>query len=452
MKKAVIRHRGVREGAGMERMERERFDGIIIPENLSEYVRKGIQEGEKIYMKEKRKKRIKRFSAAAAAVIVFACAGVFATQPALASNIPIIRDIFKLLQGDYSYQGDLDSMAQKFEDSQSMGGHTSGEDGSALTGEKAVENETAQADLAYTKTVNGVTVSVSEAYCSVEAIYLSLMITSEEPFPDTMTDMEGKPILTLKGAADYSFRPSGMGEAQGYGSGAEGSLEGTFVNEHTYAGIYRIDIIDVVGNDDALKEKYRALESFDMKLTIDQIIGDKAEPEQLDLRGKTQEELDANTDDEWNAFMNEVTPADRNQYPNQYENWWFDGPFEFELPIKADRESAQVVTVDEMNDTGAGLYQVVRTKFEITVEEKCNEERAQSGVFMVVLDAQGKLLPSGSSSYADTYAVGGRDVSRVYVYVCDYTEYMDELKGYRDSADFKEILEERALYGKEIIF
>ena len=73
MKKAVIRHRAVREGAGMERMERERFDGIIIPENLSEYVRKGIQEGEKIYMKEKRKKRIKRFSAAAAAVIVFAC-------------------------------------------------------------------------------------------------------------------------------------------------------------------------------------------------------------------------------------------------------------------------------------------------------------------------------------------------------------------------------------------
>ena len=50
MKKAVIRHRAVREGAGMERMERERFDGIIIPEKLSEYVRKGIQEGEKIYM------------------------------------------------------------------------------------------------------------------------------------------------------------------------------------------------------------------------------------------------------------------------------------------------------------------------------------------------------------------------------------------------------------------
>ena len=284
------------------------------------------------------------------------------------------------------------------------------------------------------------------------AIYLSLLITSEEAFPDTMTNMEGKPLLILNGTADYSFRPSGMGEAEGYGTGAVGSLEGAFMNDHTYAGIYRIDILDVVGNDDALKETYRALESFDMELTIEQIIGDKAEQEQLDLQGKTPQELDAMTEEEWKAYMNEITPAERNQFPNQYEHWWFDGPFQFDLHIEADKENTQVVTVDEVNDTGAGLYQVVRTKFEITVKEKCSEERAKSGVFIVVLDAQGKLLPSGSSSYADTYAINGRDVSRVYVYACDYTEYMDELKGYRDSTDFKQILDERALYKKEIVF
>ena len=433
----------------MERMKRERFDEIVIPENLSEYVRKGIQEGEKLYMREKRKKTIKRFSAVAAAVFVFACAGIFAAQPALASNIPVIRDIFKLLQGDYSYQGDLDSVAQKLEDSGAADPQMSEEDSSAADGKEA---ESVRADSAYTRTVNGVTVSVSETYCSVEAIYLSLLITSEEAFPDTMTNMEGKPLLILKGTADYSFRPSGMGEAEGYGTGAVGSLEGAFMNDHTYAGIYRIDILDVVGNDDALKETYRALESFDMELTIEQIIGDKAEQEQLDLQGKTPQELDAMTEEEWKAYMNEITPAERNQFPNQYEHWWFDGPFQFDLHIEADKENTQVVTVDEVNDTGAGLYQVVRTKFEITVKEKCSEERAKSGVFIVVLDAQGKLLPSGSSSYADTYAINGRDVSRVYVYACDYTEYMDELKGYRDSTDFKQILDERALYKKEIVF
>lgn len=95
---------------------------------------------------------------------------------------------------------------------------------------------------------------------------------------------------------------------------------------------------------------------------------------------------------------------------------------------------------------------MAKTKFEITVEEKCNEERTEQGVFVVVLDADGKLLPNGSSSFADTYAINGRDVSKVYVYVCDFAEYMDDIKGHRNEADFQKILEERALYKKEIVF
>ena len=68
------------------------------------------------------------------------------------------------------------------------------------------------------------------------------------------------------------------------------------------------------------------------------------------------------------------------------------------------------------------------------------------------LDGDGKPLPYGSSAYANTYAIYGRNVSKIYVYVCDYTEYMDDIKGYRNDADFKKILEEKALYAKEIVF
>lgn len=439
-------------------MKSERFDTIEIPASLSQRVRKGIRQGEKIYMRNKRKKILIRVATAAAAL--FVCMGIFASQPALASRIPVIRNIFKLLQGDYSYQGDLDSVAQKFEEPEGTDSGLSaandglaGENDGSSAGDvsEMKENGGYLSDSAYTKTVNGVTVSVSEAYCSVEAIYLSLMITSEEAFPDTMMDTGEQPIIYLKGTADYSFMPDG-GEAAGYANGGTGSLEGKFLDGHTYAGIFRIDILDIVGNNDALKETYRALDAFDMDYTIDQIIGDKAEPEPLDYRGKTKEDLEAMSDEEWRAFMNEITPPDRNQFPNKYENWWVDGPFTFHLHIEADNENAQVVTVDEMNESGAGLYQVVKTKFEITVEEKCSEERTESGVFMVVLDADGKLLPNGSSSFADTYAINGRDVSRVYVYVCDFAEYMDDIKGHRNDANFKEILEERALYGKEIVF
>ncbi len=439
-------------------MKSERFEMIEIPAGLSQRVQKGIRQGEKIYMRNKRKKILIRVATAAAAL--FVCMGVFASQPVLASKIPVIRNIFKLLQGDYSYQGDLDSVAQKFRETEeadvgqsSTGDGLAGENGASSAGDAPGMKESGGqlSDSAYTKTVNGVTVSVSEAYSSVEAIYLSLMITSEEAFPDTMMDTGEQPIIYLKGTADYSFMPAG-GEAAGYANGGSGRIEGKFLDEHTYAGIYRIDILDIVGNDDALKETYRALDAFDMDYTINQIIGDRAEPEPLDYRGKTKEDLEAMSDEEWSAFMNEITPPDRNQFPNKYENWWFDGPFTFKLHIEADNENAQVVTVDEMNETGAGLYQIVKTKFEITVEEKCSEERAESGVFMVVLDADGKLLPNGSSSFADTYAINGRDVSRVYVYVCDFAEYMDDIKGHRNDDNFKEILEERALYGKEIVF
>lgn len=448
-------------------MKSERFDTIVIPGSLSQRVRNGIRQGEKVYMRNKRKKTIIRFASSAAALLV--CIGIFASQPALAAKIPVIRNIFKFLQKDYSYQGDLDSVAQKFEESEGISGGKNGgnapsgsngngdgteQSGNSSTGGDygaAGSNGTAT-DSAYTKTVDGVTVTVSEAYCSVEAIYLSLMITSEEAFPETMTDTGEHPIIYLKGTADYSFMPSGRDEAHGYANGGTGSIEGKFVDEHTYAGIYRIDALDIFGNDIELKETYRTLDAFDMDYTIEQIIGERAEPEPLDYKGKTQADLEAMSDEEWRAFMDEITPPDRNQFPNKYENWWFDGPFTFKLHIKMDNDSAQVVTVDEINDTGAGLYQIVKTKFEITVEEKCTEERTEKGVFLVVLDADGQLLPYGSSSFADTYAINGRDVSKVYVYVCDYIEYMDDIKGHRSDSDFKQILEERALYGKEIVF
>lgn len=436
----------------INRMDSERFDTIVIPDNLSECVQNGIREGERRYMKKKRKKFMLRFAGAAAAMLV--CVGVCASQPALASKMPVVGTIFKLLQGDYSYQGDLDSVAQKLE---KEGNGLDGEQGCLPLGNGAdgeqgtIPSEDGESGSVYTKTADGVTLSVSEAYCSVEAIYLSLRITSEEAFPDTMTDMEGKPLINLKGTAAYSFCQERGGEAEGYG-GMQGSLEGAFLDPHTYVGIYRIDILDIVGNDDALKETYRTLESFDMDFTVEQIIGDKAEPEKLDMQGKTEEELEAMSDEEWKAFMAEITPPDWYQYPSQYDNWWFDGPFVFQLHIEADRKSAQTVVVDEMNDTGAGLYQVVKTKFEITVEEKCSEQREADGVFLVVLDAEGRLLPSGSSSYADTYAIHGRDVSKIFVYVCDYVEYMDEIKGHQTEDAFQKILEERALYKKEIAF
>ena len=59
--------------------------------------------------------------------------------------------------------------------------------------------------------------------------------------------------------------------------------------------------------------------------------------------------------------------------------------------------------------------------------------------FAVVLDADGNLLSAnGTSGSAYTVAVQDSDVSSISVYLCDYDEYMDELKGYYFSADYQE--------------
>lgn len=61
----------------------------------------------------------------------------------------------------------------------------------------------------------------------------------------------------------------------------------------------------------------------------------------------------------------------------------------------------------------------------------------------------------------NTVSVRGHDTSRIDVYICDYIEYMDELKGYWQSNDyeerakektFKQLLDERCLNHKKIAF
>lgn len=429
-------------------MDKDKFEQIHIPECLSETVRNGIAEGEKIYRKNKRKKFWVKVGSCAAVVLIFI--GIFATQPVLASKVPVVRDIFKLFREDYSYQGDLDEVAEKLEEPEGekwKQGSSSTEVKSEKTSVEDSRKDTGETETVrggrYTKTVNGVTATLSEVYCSGEAIYISMMFTRKDGFPDTM-EYDGKPSICVKTSERQQFTAE---DNPGFGFGY---LEGDFLDSNTYAGIYRIDMKDIAGGEE--KEQLLLAGKINLDFTIEQIIGEKAEPDKPDMQGKTEEELEAMTDEEWEAFMKEVYSGEWSQFPNMHEHWWYDGPFEFELDLTVDEKNLEYVIVDEINENGAGLYSVSKSKFEIAVEEKNSEEREKQGTFLVVLDADAIVLPSGSSSYVNTYAVNGRDVSTVYVYICDYQEYMDELKGYRNKDNFKEILEEYALYSKEIRF
>ena len=103
--------------------------------------------------------------------------------------------------------------------------------------------------------------------------------------------------------------------------------------------------------------------------------------------------------------------------------------------------------------------QILRHYQRVRLPGEFQEAGDNPDAFTVVLDANGEKLENGTFGGAcNMLSVSGRDVSKAEVYICDYEEYMDELKGYWYSEEksseksFQEILEERALYHKQIIF
>lgn len=422
-----------------------KYNEIEIPKELDAAVKKGLAMGNELCDKKRKKKNMVKWAGIAAAAAV--TCSIVVSNPVLAAKIPIIGHIFERLQDDYSYQGDYSMVATPLQEEASV----------------------------YTKESAGVTVSFSEVYCNDQAIYLALSIKSEEGFPDTFTDENGNMQIGLETKENYSFNPAQQRELR--------YLEGKMIDENTYAGILRISFdsgitiddtefnkyIEEAGGADAFKEitdleipenlrkEVDVPKSFTLNLSISQIIGDKAEPEYP--YDKTEKELEAMSDEEWQEYMLQNTPEDYYDFPNRYENYWFDGSWDFEFPIHVDNTRTQVQEVNTTNEKGVGIASVEKTPFEI----KLNEIYPDSGVdyFPVALDANGEILPYGIESSVNMYAIQDRDVSKIYVYICNWDEYMDEIKGYYYSDDyeqkkaeksFKELLDERAVYKTEVNF
>ena len=89
---------------------------------------------------------------------------------------------------------------------------------------------------------------------------------------------------------------------------------------------------------------------------------------------------------------------------------------------------------------------------EVTLNPINTKEEEGLVIYSVILDAKGHKLESGSMDSPDVYAIGDSDISTLYVYVCEWGQYMD-IKGLaleEDVSLFQNALEECALYKKVI--
>ena len=179
-----------------------------------------------------------------------------------------------------------------------------------------------------------------------------------------------------------------------------------------------------------------------------------------DYEGLTEEQKDLEHQfftEMWNEYFERYPEA--NEGNNRYNSWTLKGEWKFNVDVEKNTSDTVKKDVNVVDENGDGVLSITKTPFEITMKIQDPEIK----YFAVMLDANGDIMPYGgvANSNADTYAIQDRDVSTVYIYLCDYYEYMDELKGYYWSDDyeekaktktFKQLLDERAVAGTEVHF
>lgn len=466
------------------------------------------------------KKRLyKAVAGVAAAGAIFST--VCITNPAWAEDIPLIGSVFARIGASLGFAGDYEKYASNLEEQE--------ENTETINQEKSKDKK----DSVYSKTSNGVTITMNEVYCNDTAMNLAFTIESEELFPDTMiNENNGIPLIYFDAGTEMplsynpDFKPN------------DPYLDGQMIDDHTYAGVLRIALEETKQSlgiseqyyddqkkflkekgvdQDALTEReisfeeaaailgipefteeylyeigmpnpedYEPIveipEEFTVGLKIKSIHGYRPADQNTtpEMPKELKKEFDQamaergldinnyeNFTEEEKEFVSQLDTEMHNKYielypemaemDNEHNTWTLEGNWEFSLPVKKNLEDTVTKEINLVDENGHGVVSVTKTPFEIQLNEVTGGD-----YICTVLDADGEPLSLGNQGGdSGIFAIKDRDVSKIYVYICDWTEYMDEIKGYYWSEDYeekkkvktyKEYLDERSILHTEVIF
>ncbi|MDE6386187.1 MAG: DUF4179 domain-containing protein [Lachnospiraceae bacterium] len=357
------------------------------------------------------------------AAVFLVSIGICVANPSMAENIPILGNVFAKVQDIFSF-GRIpeDEMTRLY-------------DNVTDTHQNVNDNPYVIVDsdpnYLYKAQDAGIAVTITEYYASNQAVFFGVVIESEEEFPPfaVMGDT-GYQLIQAFTRERYSFRDTEVGGVR--------NIEGRLEDAHTFAGIMRVDYDDINIDDSKYEAACREAEAKGEELpavteaTWDLYYERLEVPEEFDaqiaiesLRGYCKEEIDA-------------------ENGNQYRvrgNWEFQS-----FTIEKSGADVQTIQIDEVNEQGIGLEMIEISPVELTLH---TVEPPDCLTFAVALDKDGRKLTS-SSSNAYELAITGHDISTVTVYICDYDEYMDEIKMYALEDEENSMLEERALFKKAV--
>ena len=382
----------------------------------------------------KQKRKMNGWYKAAGAVAAVALVGCFfVNNPAIAAEIPLLGHIFERISNEASYPGDYSKV------------------GTALVGTETEETETQTAENPkYVQTADGLTVTLSEVYCNKVALYLTMKLESEDPFEDCMVDMHGRPVIAVEGKAKFDFSEDEKHFLT--------YMDGRFEDDSTYIGLFRMDLTEYF-------EGEKIPDRFQVDLACAKVVGSKKDvPTIYEIAGVaplTKEELEAMSDEEWQAHMrhmDELVP-DYGDFPNKYENFWYEGSYDFQLDIQMDDRDTKVYSVDDGNGKEYYVESVTVTPFEMSVKQIGREKSITNDLVLYVLDAEGKQIDAGLSGGAeDVLSVHGHDLSKIDIYYVPWDFWENEIKGTwfethtvnEDGKTLKQLCDENNVYHQEV--
>lgn len=407
------------------------------PDIVDKKMEEAYHEIRKLQRTRKRKLSVAvKFSSVAAilALVMIYCL----KNPAIAAQIPLIGNIFRGLEGQVSFPGEYSKKSIKLntvadlQDNRSKqeqpGGNMQTDQendkiSSAQTDQGENPNGSAQAEHAedrvgdvqtdqvkdkvgnmqtdqaenqerdaknYQKTMNGVTVTLSEVAYDNHAIYVAVLVQNEKDFvKDTLI-----PDGLCYDAQVKLYRADGSTEEFHYES--EGrfvrTIEGEFVDTHTFKGIFQFsesgfDLLEYTACELTFLEFGQQLKTGETETII---VPDYGEVSQM--------------------------------IPDSVS---YQGPWKFYLDFDGLEVSEQEVAVHDVNDKGFGIEKVVKTAFEIYAVPILPEGEKDYDYIATIWDADGK--PLENRNWGDYLSMShyGKDVSKVTVYLLKTKDFFE---------------------------
>lgn len=322
------------------------FDRIKVPhEELEHIVNEKLDMIREESQRKKRSRLLGGFTAAAACMaglIVFSF-----SNPVLAAQLPLIGHLFAQVEDKQPYYRDIDT-----------------EKVQAVPETEGTEN-----------TVNGLKISISEIYCSTEAMYMTVLIESEEGFPEYLLERDSGSVdfFMINAEQTFDFADTPLVFPL--------QFNGEYIDGHTFAGSTQVDFSLGYGSDTV---------SWSFPDTV---------PEAF----------------HWNMNITDIYAYSDILQDGSYETYTADGPWSFEADVTAHQVEKVVKEVNDYSPNGIGITTAEKGEYEILLNYDYDESKAEydvESIQSVILDADGKYMPDK----AGMLPIGDFNVSRIDVY------------------------------------